>query len=220
MSATRDLTREKISTLTQNEKRTYDLTKRLFDIILSTITLIMVLPLFPFIALAIKLDSKGHVFHKRLVVGKNGRAFYALKFRSMIENADNCIDDCPEIKDEYIDNVKAKNDPRVTNVGKFLRKSSLDELPQLLNVIMGDMSLVGPRIISFPELEKFGGWQDKLLEVKPGITGLWQVSGRSNLPYEERINLNIKYIENRNLLMDILILLRTILVVIIGEGAY
>jgi lipopolysaccharide/colanic/teichoic acid biosynthesis glycosyltransferase len=138
----------------------------------------------------------------------------------MIDGADSyrCVDE--NERREFENNHKLRCDRRVTKVGRFLRKTSIDELPQLINVLLGQMSLVGPRMISFPEIEKFGIYQDKILSVKPGITGLWQVSGRSKLSYEDRVRLNLYYVDHRNIWMDILILLKTIPAVLTGNGAY
>lgn len=192
----------------------YELVKRLMDITISLTILFALLPLMLIISVIIKLDSKGSVFYRRKVVGRGGRAFRAFKLRTMITDAE-----LPSVE-EFKKNIKMKEDPRTTRVGRLLRKTSIDELPQLLNVLKGDMSLVGPRMISFPELEKFGVWQEKILSVKPGLTGLWQVSGRSDLPYEERVRLNLYYIEHRSLLTDLRILARTIPTVLSMRGAY
>ena len=192
----------------------YELVKRLMDMTIALTILFALLPLMLMISVIIKLDSKGSVFYRRKVVGRGGRAFRAFKLRTMITDAE-----LPSVE-EFKKNIKMKEDPRTTRVGRLLRKTSIDELPQLLNVLKGDMSLVGPRMISFPELEKFGVWQEKILSVKPGLTGLWQVSGRSDLPYEERVRLNLYYIEHRSLLTDLRILARTIPTVLSMRGAY
>lgn len=192
----------------------YALIKRLIDISVAAVVLTAFFPVLLIIAAIIKLDSRGSVFYRRKVVGRGGRAFRALKLRTMANNIE-----LPSVE-EFRNNHKQKDDPRVTRVGKFLRKTSIDEIPQLINVLKGEMSLVGPRMISFPELEKFGIWQDKILSVKPGITGLWQVSGRSDLPYEERVRLNLYYVEHRSILMDLKILALTIPAVLSMRGAY
>jgi lipopolysaccharide/colanic/teichoic acid biosynthesis glycosyltransferase len=193
--------------------------KRLMDVSISTLMLIVALPVLIPSAVAILLDSGWPIFHKRTVVGLGGKAFEAFKLRTMSEE-DAPILDHGGLSEEYKNNHKLKEDPRVTRVGKLLRKASIDELPQLLNVLKGEMSLVGPRMISFPELEKFGEWQDKILEVKPGITGLWQVSGRSDLDYEDRVRLNVYYVDKRSVMLDLKILAKTIPAVLSGKGAY
>ena len=159
----------------------YEVAKRLLDITVATVGLALFLPLLPVVAIAIKLDSEGPIFYHRKVVGRGGRAFRAFKLRTMCDYA------VISAMDEFDINHKLREDPRTTGVGRLLRKTSIDEMPQLINVLKGEMSFVGPRMVSFPELEKFGIWQEKILSVKPGITGLWQVSGRSDLSYEERV---------------------------------
>jgi lipopolysaccharide/colanic/teichoic acid biosynthesis glycosyltransferase len=179
-----------------------------------------VLPVLILASIAILLDSPGRVLYRRGVVGKGGRPFAAWKLRTMIENGDAHVTENSRLAEEYNNNHKLREDPRVTGVGKLLRKSSIDELPQLFNVLRGEMSLVGPRMISFPELEKFGEWQEKILEVKPGITGLWQVRGRGDLDYDERVRLNVYYVDNRSVLLDLRILAKTIPAVLTGKGAF
>jgi lipopolysaccharide/colanic/teichoic acid biosynthesis glycosyltransferase len=190
------------------------------DVTISSVALIAALPLLIPAALAVAIDSRGSVFYKRRVVGKSGKAFDALKIRTMLEDGDSIVTEDTSLVEELQNNHKLKEDPRITRVGRILRKTSIDELPQLINVLKGEMSLVGPRMISFPELEKFGEWQDKMLEVKPGITGLWQVSGRSDLDYEDRVRLNVYYINHRSILLDLSILAKTIPAVLTGRGAY
>lgn len=198
----------------------YRIEKRVLDIAIS-LPLVLILMLFlPIVALAVKLDSKGPVFHKRKVVGRGRKAFNAFKLRTMLNGADQLGCESEEEERELKQNHKLKQDRRITRVGKILRKTSIDELPQLVNVLLGQMSLVGPRMISFEEIEKFGIYQDKILSVKPGITGLWQVSGRSILSYEDRVRLNVYYVDHRSIRLDILILMRTIPAVMTGHGAY
>lgn len=198
----------------------YKPVKRLIDVAISGAVLVIAIPFIIPVALAIVIDNPGAVLHKRMVVGKDGKPFYAYKLRTMIENGDEQVIKNKQLAEELNSNHKIKEDPRITRVGKLLRKASVDELPQLINVLKGEMSLVGPRMISFPELEKFGEWQDKILEVKPGITGLWQVSGRSDLDYDARVHLNVYYVNNRSILMDLKILARTIPAVLTARGAY
>ena len=198
----------------------YEPAKRALDVLISGLLLLLAIPLLIPISIAIALDSRGPVFFHRRVVGKGGRPFHALKLRTMVENGDAEVSRDSRLAEEYGNNHKLRCDPRVTRVGRLLRKASIDELPQLINVLLGQMSLVGPRMISFPELEKFGPWRDKILQVKPGVTGLWQVNGRSDLPYEDRVRLNVYYVDHRSLLLDLKILAKTIPTVISGRGAY
>jgi len=197
------------------------LLKHLLDICGALIGLILFGPIFfIIIAVLIRFDSPGPVIYRRRVVGLNGREFDAFKFRTMRTDADEYLEHHPDLKKEFEETGKIKDDPRITQVGRFLRKTSLDELPQLVNVIMGDMSLVGPRIITRAEMEKFGKWQHNRLTVKPGLTGLWQVSGRSDLSYHDRARLDMYYIRNYTIWQDIKILFNTVGVVLRGEGAY
>lgn len=195
--------------------------KYLLDVLLILFAMPTLLPVFGLIALLIKLDSPGPVFHRRRVLGLGGRPFYALKFRTMYTNGDEILAQYPALKAELATACKLKKDPRVTCIGAILRKLSLDELPQLLNVLFGQMSLVGPRMISPEEVVNYGEYGDELLTVMPGLTGLWQVSGRSNLTYQERILLDMKYIRDYSLSLDLDILfVRTLPAVLKGEGAY
>ena len=194
--------------------------KMIMDYTLTIPGLILIAPVLLIIALIVKLDSPGPVIHKRRVMGVNGREFYALKFRTMYVNGDEILEVYPGLKDELALNQKLKYDPRVTRIGKVLRKLSLDELPQIINVIKGDMSLVGPRMITCSELDKYSQWDINLLTVRPGITGLWQVSGRSDVSYEERVSYDMSYIRNWSIWLDIQLLLQTIPAVINRRGAY
>lgn len=187
----------------------YPYIKRLIDLTLSILLLIITFPLWIIISIAIKLDSKGPVFFKHERVGYKGKRFILYKFRTMY------VDTPP-----YKEAPKDERDPRITRVGRFLRRTSLDELPQLINVIKGDMSLVGPR----PEMpfivEKYSSWERRRLDVKPGITGMWQILGRKDLPLQENIHYDLYYVKNRSLLLDLLIILKTIPAVFKKKGAY
>lgn len=194
--------------------------KALLDYAIVIPTLLFVWPLFLILAIAIKLDSPGPVIYRRRVVGKNGMLFDAFKFRTMYVNGNEILARYPKLKAELDKNYKLKCDPRVTRVGRLLRKFSLDELPQLFNVLAQDMSIIGPRIVTQPEVEKYGPKGEQLLSVMPGITGLWQVSGRSNTTYDERIKLDMKYIEHWSIWLDIKILFSTVPAVAKGDGAY
>ncbi|MFN3698979.1 MAG: sugar transferase, partial [Dictyoglomus sp.] len=194
--------------------------KEIIDILLGTLGLIVFSPLFLIISILIKLDSKGPVFYKHLRVGRHGRPFYLWKFRTMYKDADKILDRYPELKREFEKEFKLKNDPRITKIGRFLRKFSLDEIPQIFNILKGEMSIVGPRPVTFKELEKYGSYADEILRVKPGLTGLWQVSGRSDVDYSQRVKFDLYYIQNWSVLLDIKIILKTIPSVLFGKGAY
>ena len=194
--------------------------KAMLDYFIIIPGLLLISPLFLFIILAIKLDSRGPAIYRRRVMGVNGEQFDAFKFRTMHINGNEILARHPDLQEELAQNHKLKEDPRITKVGRLLRKTSLDELPQLLNVLKRDMSLVGPRIIAPDEMKKYSIWDINLLTVQPGITGLWQVSGRSNLTYKERVNLDMYYIRNWSIWLDLQILFQTIPVVFKGTGAY
>lgn len=194
--------------------------KASFDYGVTVPGLFLIAPLFLIIALLVRLDSPGPAFYRRRVLGRDGRVFYAFKFRTMYINGDEIMARYPKLKEELERNYKLKIDPRVTKMGNILRKFSLDELPQLLNVLLQDMSLIGPRMITPEEIAKYGKHGDDLLTVMPGLSGLWQVSGRSDTSYDERVALDMQYISNWSVWMDLKILFRTPLVVLRGDGAY
>lgn len=197
----------------------YFIFKQFLDITLAFIGIIVLLPVLLIIALCIKLDDGGPILHFREIIGKSGRRFFALKFRTMIPNADTYLAKHPELLKKFQQNMKLEHDPRVTRMGKFLRKTSLDELPQLFNVLVGQMSLVGPRIIHPSELPRYGEYAQKRLSVKPGITGLWQISGRQHISYDERVQLDMRYIDNRSFFVDLAILVKTLKVFVVHTGA-
>lgn len=196
------------------------LIKRCLDLIISISALIILSPIMFLIAIFVVIDSPGPVFHRRYVLGQGGRLFDALKFRTMYVDGSDILEAYPDLREELKVKQKIKEDPRVTPMGRLLRKTSLDELPQLLNVLVGQMSVVGPRMITRPEQENYGKLRFNLLTVKPGITGLWQVSGRSDLSYEERVRMDMNYIRNYSLWLDLMIMLKTFPVIIKGHGAY
>jgi Undecaprenyl-phosphate galactose phosphotransferase WbaP len=200
------------------------LAKLLIDLTFTLIGGLLILPFFVLIALLIKIASPGPIFYSQVRIGQNGKPFKAWKFRSMVKNADrvlqNYLDRHPELREGWEKHQKLKHDPRVTPIGRFLRRTSLDELPQLWNILRGEMSLVGPRPIIDEEIWRYGDAFDLYTKVTPGLTGLWQVSGRNNLPYEERVTLDAYYVRNWSVWLDIYILIRTIWVVLSGEGAY
>lgn len=197
----------------------FDFAKRCTDIFCALLGLLLLSPVFLWIAFRIKRHDGGPVFHMREIVGLKGQHFFAYKFRTMILDADGYLERHPDLLQLYQKNMKLMRDPRVTAVGHFLRKSSLDELPQLINVLLGQMSLVGPRMIHPSELTRYGAYADKRLSVKPGITGLWQISGRQYIAYDERVVLDMQYIDTRTLCLDWHILLKTLKVFVIHTGA-
>lgn len=201
-------------------KKLYIKIKRMLDIILSIIALILLSPIFLIISIAIKLDSKGKVIFKHKRIGKNGKEIYIYKFRTMVENAEEIMKTfTPEQMKEFKENYKLANDPRITKVGDFLRKSSLDELPQLLNILKGDLSIIGPRPIVKDELEKYGKNKSKFLSVTPGLTGYWAANGRSCINYNQRIEMELYYVENISFKLDLKVFFKTILSVIKRQGA-
>lgn len=202
----------------------HDRFKRVVDLALAVVIGILTLPLIAVIAVLIKLGSRGPVFYCHRRVGRRGGPFMALKFRTMVTGADQMLEQClqekPEYRAQWQENHKLQDDPRVTRVGALLRKTSLDELPQVWNVVKGEMSLVGPRPIVDDESGKYGKTYPLYLAVKPGITGLWQISGRNDTTYRQRVCLDAYYVRNWTLLLDLYILLRTPLAVAAKTGAY
>ena len=199
--------------------------KTIFDFTLTLIGTICISPLLAYIAYRIKKEDPGPVIFKHIRIGKDGKPFPCYKFRSMVVNSAEMLErylaENPAAKAEWKRDFKLKNDPRITPIGKFLRRTSLDELPQIFNVLKGEMSLVGPRPVVQEELDKYYGDAVKeYCSIRPGITGLWQVSGRSDLDYTERVLLDQWYVKNRNLKLDIKILWQTIGVVLMKKGAY
>ncbi|MCC6190178.1 MAG: sugar transferase [Anaerolineales bacterium] len=194
--------------------------KLLLDYAVALPGLILLSPLLLLLAVAVRLDSPGPVIYRRRVMGINGRQFDALKLRTMHVNGDEILSSRPDLQAELARNHKLKDDPRLTRLGPLLRRLSLDELPQLFNVLRREMSLVGPRMISPAEMEKYDQWSMNLLTVPPGITGVWQVSGRSNITYDERVQLDMYYIRNWSIWLDLQLLWQTIPAVLRGTGAY
>ena len=198
----------------------YKIVKRLFDFFAALVGSIVTLPFFLIIAIAIKLDSKGPVFFIHHRVGKNGKPLPILKFRTMVVGAENMIKDfTPEQKKEWEKNFKLEHDPRVTRIGHFLRKTSIDELPQLYNILAGQLSIVGPRPVTKEEIDKYGDKKDKILSVTPGLTGWWACNGRSNIDYQERMELELYYVDHASLLLDLKIILKTVKITLSHEGA-
>ena len=200
--------------------RTHCVSKIVFDRVVAALLLLMASPLLLVCAVAIKLDDGGPVFYTAERMGKKNKPFGMIKFRSMVQNTDQMV---AQLKDQSDGNdvlFKMKNDPRVTRVGSFLRRYSIDELPQLFNVLKGDMSLVGPRPPLRREVEQYTGLVGNRMLVLPGMTGLWQVSGRSNLSWEESVSLDLNYVENWSFMADLMILWKTGRAVLTSDGAY
>lgn len=201
-------------------KPIYDFVKRVFDIVCSLIGLIVLSPVFIILSILIKTTSEGPAFFAHKRVGKGGKTIKIYKFRSMVTNAEELIKQfTPEQKAEYEKNFKLENDPRVTKVGKFMRKTSLDELPQLINILKGDISVVGPRPVMDVETKIYGNYRDMLLSVKPGLTGFWAVNGRSATTYTRRRAMEIYYVKNRSVLLDLKIIFKTFISVFKRVGA-
>ena len=200
--------------------------KRSGDIVFSLAVLTLGSPVLLLLGLLVKVTSRGPVFYVQQRVGRGYRSFGCIKFRTMRRDADKVLSavlaQSPDLEEEFRNDFKLRNDPRITRLGKFLRRSSLDELPQFLNVLRGEMSVVGPRPIVRNELPRYGDRMDEVLAVRPGLTGLWQVSGRNNLSYEKRVKLDLSYARHRSLRMDLKIIARTFLVILDprDRGAY
>lgn len=204
-----------------NESNFYIISKRIIDITGALFGLLLFSIVFIIVIIAIKLeDPKGPVIFSQIRVGKNGREFKMYKFRSMVSNAEEKLNDLLQYNEVSGAMFKIKDDPRVTRVGKLIRKTSIDELPQLVNVLKGNMSLVGPRPPLPREVEDYTAYDKQRLLVTPGCTGLWQVSGRNSLGFKEMVDLDIQYIENRSLILDFTIILKTIKCMINNDGAY
>ncbi|WP_413463195.1 sugar transferase [Bacillus sp. B1-b2] len=207
--------------LVVKEHKTYIFFKRTLDIIGSLLGLVVLSFLFLIIGILIKLeDRNGFIFFKQTRIGKNGKTFSMYKFRSMVSNAEELKAALLEKNEASGPVFKMKQDPRITRIGKFIRKTSIDELPQLINVLKGDMSLVGPRPPLPQEVEAYSSYEMQRLMVVPGITCYWQVSGRSNISFEEWVELDLKYICQRNIWIDIKLILKTVLVLFGSKDAY
>ena len=200
--------------------------KRLFDITFSLTVLIVFAPIYLLLIALIALSSRGPIFYVQERVGRNYKSFGCIKFRTMVRNADEVLmemmETSPGLRQEFQSNFKLRRDPRITSIGRFLRITSLDEFPQFLNVLKGDMSVVGPRPVVTEELERYGNYADRVFSIRPGITGLWQVSGRNDIPYPRRVQIDIYYVNCRSLLMDLGIVARTLGVILYPKdnGAY
>ena len=197
-----------------------EILKTSMDYAITLIGMVIISPLLIILALIVKLDSPGPIIYRRRVMGRGGTPFDAFKFRTMVINGDEILAAQPDLKARWERDQKLENDPRVTRCGNWMRKLSLDELPQLFNVLLGQMSLVGPRMFAPVEVVRYGNAVDEILSVKPGITGLWQVSGRSNLSYQDRARLDLEYVGTRSVWMDLKLLLLTVPAVLQKRGAF
>ena len=210
----------------RNQSRSGRTLKRIGDIVFSLIVLTLGSPIFILIAILVKLSSPGSVFYIQKRVGRNYREFGCIKFRTMYKDADdllpNLLEKYPLMRKEFENDFKLRQDPRITKLGRFLRRSSLDELPQFFNVLKGEMSVVGPRPIVSNEIIKYSLFMEEVISVRPGLTGLWQVSGRNNLSYKKRVELDLFYARNRNFLLDLEIIILTLGVLLfpMDRGAF
>lgn len=194
--------------------------KRLFDIVISLFTTIVLSPLMICIAVIVKLTSEGPAIYKQRRVGRGGKTFVIYKFRTMVKNADSLIKTFnKEQREDFEKNYKLSEDPRITKIGSFLRKSSLDELPQLLNILKGEMTIVGPRPVTEAEIEKYGIYAKYYYSVNPGLTGMWQVNGRSTTTYDERVMMDVDYVKGMSLINDAKLIFKTFHAVLSGKGA-
>lgn len=209
----------RIEVITKDESLIYRFSKRLLDIICSALGLIILSPVLLIVAILIKLESKGPVIFSQARVGLNGNEFKMYKFRSMVQNAEELKEKLAKQNEMSGPMFKMKDDPRVTKVGKFIRKTSIDEIPQLINVIKGDMSLVGPRPSLPKEVAKFEPWMLDRLNVKPGLTCYWQVSGRNNIDFIEWMKLDLKYVEDRSFVLDLKLIFKTFFVLFGDKNA-
>lgn len=206
-----------------NQRPTYHFLKRSFDIFVSGCSLVVLSPIFVIIGFLIKRQDHGPIFYKQVRVGKNGKFFKIYKFRSMIMNAEKKLKADPQLYEKYVAagyKFPEGEDPRITKIGSWLRKTSLDELPQFLNVLKGEMSMVGPRPVVKEELNEYGQRKKKLLSVKPGVFGLWQASGRSNIKYPERCDMELEYVDKASASYDLKIFFKTIKSIIKKDGAF
>ena len=210
----------------RNQSRYGRTLKRIGDVIFSTLVLSLGSPIFILIGILVKLSSPGPVFYIQKRVGRNYKEFGCIKFRTMYEDADellpNLLDRYPLMRKEFEKDFKLRHDPRITKLGRFLRRSSLDELPQFFNILKGEMSVVGPRPIVDNEINKYSLFMEEVISVRPGLTGLWQVSGRNNLSYKKRVQLDIFYARNRNFILDLEIIILTLGVLLfpMDRGAF
>lgn len=222
---TPSLTQKRFSLSTPAWKIRHLPVKRVFDLSFSLLVLTLGLPIFLLIALSIKCTSRGKVFYSQIRIGRGGKAFRCFKFRTMYADADQRLESLlrqdPVKRAEWKANRKLKQDPRITPLGKFLRKTSLDEIPQFFNVLKGNLSIVGPRPVVQEEIDQFFGVKAyKILSIRPGLTGIWQVSGRNNTTYSQRVHLDETYVDSQTLWLDVKLIAKTIPCMIFARGAY
>lgn len=211
---------QEIVQVSKKQNNIYEASKRVLDFVAALLGLILLSPIFLVVSILIKLESEGEVIFSQTRIGLNGKEFKMYKFRSMVKNAEELKAKLAAQNEMSGPMFKMKEDPRVTKVGKFIRKTSIDELPQLINVLKGDMSLVGPRPSLPKEVEKFEPWMLQRLEVKPGLTCYWQVSGRNNIDFEDWMKLDLQYVEDRNFLLDLKLIFKTFFVLFGDKNAY
>ena len=213
----------KEANLKEKNRTIYSVIKRIFDFILSLLAIIILSPIFLIIAIIVRIDSKGPAFYVQKRIGLNGKLFKIYKFRTMVVGADKklrkYLEENPEALEEYEKYKKLNDDPRTTKMGIFLRKTSLDELPQLINIIKGEMSIVGPRPYLLKEKKDMGKYYDSIITCKPGLTCIWQVSGRSNLSFQQRLDLDMEYLNKRSIKLDIILIFKTFYKIFKSEGA-
>ena len=209
-----------VSAVERTLPKSYLVAKRAFDLVVSALALVLLSPLFALIALGVALTSGLPVLYKQGRVGKGGKIIQVLKFRTMVKNADDVLKRDPELYAQYKASLKLRNDPRVTRLGRFLRRTTLDELPQLINVFKGDMSIVGPRPIIPTEWERYGEPIALYLSMKPGCAGIWQCSGRNELCYERRVEMDVEYYLRASAVFDLCVIVRTAAAVLRGRGAF
>jgi exopolysaccharide production protein ExoY len=214
----------RLRSASENQRPIGGIIKRAFDVVGAASGIVLLAPLFLMLAMLVKFSDGGRVFYGHRRIGRNGNVFYCLKFRTMVENGDEVLAAHfarnPESREEWLATRKLQNDPRVTRVGAVLRKLSLDELPQMFNILRGDMSIVGPRPVVKDELELYGPAADYYLKSRPGLTGLWQVSGRNDVSYGTRIAFDRHYVENWSFIFDLKIIAKTVPAVFSSRGSY
>lgn len=212
--------RRRVRVVRQQISVFYLAAKRAIDFALASFVLLVTFPLFVGIAAMIRIDSPGPILFRRRAIGKGGKLFDMYKFRSMVDGAESILERDEQLKKEYYVTAKLKTDPRVTKLGRFLRKTSLDELPQLINILLGNMTFVGPRPIARDEVDLYGPAIEQFKTVTPGITGIWQTCGRSETSYATRVEMDLQYIEKRCILLDLWIIVSTVPAVLLKKGAF
>ena len=200
-------------------KPIYEFFKRILDILIALAAFVIGSPIYLWVVMKMRKHDPGPIFYYHTRLGRNGKEFKCYKFRTMVPDAEDILKKRPELMKEFTEGYKLKNDPRITPLGQYLRKTSLDELPQFYNILRGEMSFIGPRPVVPPEIERYGTHAKKLLSVKPGLSGMWQAYGRSSTTYQERIELDMIYIDHRSLLLDAKLIYMTILAVLAKRGA-